>query len=147
MKKNLGIVFLLFLFAGVINAKEHTVKLVTVGANNESMVFEPGYIKVDKGDTIIFDPSDITHNAESFSVPEGAKPFSTPLNAKPTKVTFDTEGVYLYKCVPHAIMGMLGVVQVGNPVNIDQTKSDWEKFKATVAVNKERVDEYLKQVK
>ena len=30
----------------------------------------------------------------------------------------------------------------------DETiKADWEKFKATVMINKERVDEYLKNVK
>ncbi len=111
------------------------------------MVFEPGFIKINKGDTIIFKPSDVTHNAESFSVPPNAKPFKTPLNGKPTKVTFSEDGIYLYKCLPHAIMGMLGVVQVGEPVNMEETKKNWEKFKATVAINKDRVDNYLKMVK
>tara|TARA_B100000945_G_scaffold294398_1_gene271065 strand:+ start:467 stop:952 length:486 start_codon:yes stop_codon:yes gene_type:complete len=146
MKKILVAISLAFVSASSY-AAEYTVNLVTVGTGNQSMVFEPGYLKISKGDTVVFAPSDITHNAVSFSIPPDAKSFSTPLDGKPAKVTFDTEGIYLYKCVPHAIMGMLGVIQVGKPVNLKQTKANWEKFKATVVVNKERVDEYLKNVK
>lgn len=146
MKKFLVAISLAFLSV-LSNAAEYKVNLVTVGAGNESMVFEPGYLKISKGDTVIFAPSDITHNAVSFSIPPNAKSFSTPLDGKPAKVTFDTEGIYLYKCVPHAVMGMLGVIQVGKPVNLKQTKADWEKFKTTVMIKKERVDEYLKNVK
>ena len=62
----------------------------------------------------MFTPSHITHNAIFFSIPPGTKSFSTPPDEKPVKVNFDTEDIYLYKCEPCAIMGMLGVVQVGN---------------------------------
>ncbi len=144
--KKLVIILCLTLFAPLINAKEYTVNLVTTGANNQSMVFEPGYIKIEKGDTINFVPSDVTHNAESFSAPTGGA-FKTPLNGKATKVKFDKEGVYLYKCLPHAVMGMLGVVQVGKAVNLDQVKKAWKDFKGTVAINKERMDGYLAEVK
>ncbi len=144
--KKLATLLCFTLFAPVLFAKEHTVNLVTVGASNASMVMEPGYIKIEKGDTINFVPSDVTHNAESFSAPAGGE-FKTPLNGKATKVTFDKEGVYLYKCLPHAVMGMVGVVQVGKPVNLDQSKKDWKKFRGTVAINKERMDGYLAEVK
>ena len=35
-------------------------------------------------------------------------------------LTFDTPGVYLYQCTPHASMGMIGLVVVGEDTsNID----------------------------
>lgn len=128
-----------------VKAAEHTVKLVTSGANGATMIMEPGFIKIEKGDVINFIPSDVSHNAQSFSIPEGAKTFNTPFG-KPAKVTFDIEGVYLYKCLPHTIMGMVGLVQVGNAINFEAAKKDWQTVKPTVALNKERMDNYLKQV-
>ncbi|MBU2970332.1 pseudoazurin [Pseudoalteromonas sp. C2R02] len=128
-----------------VNAAEHTVKLVTSGTNSATMIMEPGYIKIEKGDVINFIPSDASHNAQSFSVPDGAKAFSTPFG-KPTKVTFNTEGVYLYKCLPHTVMGMVGLVQVGSAINLEAAKKDWQTVKPTVALNKERMDNYLKKV-
>ena len=32
-------------------------------------------------------------------------------------MTFDTEGVYLYQCTPHATMGMIAIVVVGDGNN------------------------------
>jgi len=128
-----------------LDAAEYTVNMVTSGKDGKTMIMEPGYIKINKGDVINFVPSDTSHNAESFSVPEGAKTFITPYG-KPQKVTFDTEGVYLYKCLPHTVMGMVGLVQVGAPVNLDKANSAWQVLKPTVALNKERMDNYLKQV-
>ena len=129
-----------------LSAAEHTVKLVTSGANGAMMIMEPGYIHIQKGDVINFVPSDASHNAESFLVPKGAEVFNTPFG-KPTKVTFNKEGVYLYKCMPHMVMGMLGVVQVGEAVNKEQAEQAWQSVKATVAMNKDRMEGYLKQVK
>ncbi|SFC28539.1 plastocyanin/azurin family copper-binding protein, partial [Pseudoalteromonas denitrificans] len=99
-----------------VHAAEHTVKLVTSGSDGATMFMEPGYIKINKGDVINFIPSDASHNAQSFSVPKGAKAFMTPFG-QPAKVTFDKEGVYLYKCLPHIVMGMVGLVQVGSAEN------------------------------
>jgi pseudoazurin len=78
------------------------------------MVFEPAFLQVEKGDTVTFVPTDRSHNAESLKgmTPEGAEPFKGKMNA-PVTVTFGTEGVYGYKCLPHYAMGMVGVVVVG----------------------------------
>ena len=141
------LVFILSIVAATSFAAEHTVHLVTESSKGERMAMEPGYIKIDKGDTINFIPSDATHNAESFYIPAGAKAFNTPLNGQPTKVTFEVEGIYLYQCMPHAPFGMLGVVQVGNPHNLDRAKKEWENFKTTVAIGKERMDRYMDQIK
>lgn len=141
----LTISFVLSLGITQVNAAEHTVNLVTSGENGATMVMEPGYIKIQKGDVINFIPSDATHNAQSFSVPDGAKTFMTPFG-EATKVTFDTQGVYLYKCLPHTVLGMVGLVQVGNAVNLADAKKDWQAAKSSVVMNKERMDNYFKKV-
>jgi pseudoazurin len=129
-----------------LSAAEYTVKLVTSGTNGAMMVMEPGFIHIEKGDVVNFIPSDSSHNAESFFIPEGAEAFNTPFG-KPTKITFNNEGIYLYKCMPHMVMGMLGVVQVGKAVNKEQANKAWQDVQPTVAMNKDRMEGYLKQVK
>jgi hypothetical protein len=61
--------------------------------------------------------------------------------------TFDTKGVYLYKCTPHFALGMLGVIQVGAAENLSKVKKDWSDISSGVVMNKERVSAYLSQVK
>jgi len=107
---------------------------------------EPGFIKVAIGDTINFVPSDVSHNAQSFSIPAGAEEFVTPMGAA-MKVTFTQEGVYLYQCLPHTMMGMVGVIQVGEAVNLEQVKQDFATLEPSVSMNKERIAQYMEQVK
>ena len=92
---------------------------------NGVMVFEPSLIKVAKGDTVTFVPTDKSHNAESIKgmIPEGAEPFKGKMN-EAVKVTFDVEGAYAVKCAPHVGMGMVALVVVGEaPANIDAIKA------------------------
>lgn len=96
-------------------AADFEVKMLNRGEAG-MMVFEPAFLQVEKGDTVTFVPTDRSHNAESIGgmAPEGAEPFKGKMNA-PVTVTFETEGVYGYKCLPHYAMGMVGVVVVGDP--------------------------------
>lgn len=90
-----------------------------------AMVFEPGGIKIAKGDTVTFVPTDKSHNAETIKdmIPESATPFKGKMN-EAIKVTFDTEGAYAIKCAPHVGMGMVAVVVVGDaPANLDAVKT------------------------
>ncbi|QBF83277.1 pseudoazurin [Shewanella maritima] len=125
-------------------AAEHEVKLLTADAAGQTMIMEPGYLKIAKGDTIKFTPADPTHNVESMVIPEGAEAFNGPMG-QPFSVTFNNEGVYLYKCTPHFVMGMLGVIQVDNAVNIDDVKQQWTTIEPGVMMNKERIAQYLEQ--
>lgn len=105
-------------------AAEHTVKMLNKGSGG-MMVFEPALIKVKPGDSVVFLPSDKTHNAESITgmVPAGAQPFKGAMN-QPVKVTFSKPGVYGYKCTPHYGMGMVGAVVVGTTkTNIAQAQA------------------------
>ncbi|MBL0372763.1 pseudoazurin [Rhizobium sp. KVB221] len=90
-----------------------------------AMVFEPAFVKIAKGDTVTFVPTDKGHNAETIKgmMPDGAKPFKSKMN-ETLKVTFDVDGAYGIKCMPHVGMGMVGLVVVGDaPANIDAVKS------------------------
>lgn len=105
-------------------AADFEVQMLNKGKDG-AMVFEPSLVKVAKGDTVTFVPTDKSHNAETFKglIPEGAKPFKGKMNEKLT-VTFDTDGAYAIKCAPHVGMGMVALVVVGNaPANIDAIKS------------------------
>ena len=59
------------------------------------MVFEPSLIKVAKGDTVTFVPTDKGHNAETVKdlIPEGAKPFKGKMN-EALQIKFDVDGAY-----------------------------------------------------
>ncbi|MEN3150691.1 pseudoazurin [Neorhizobium sp. IRAMC:178] len=100
--------------ATVASAADFEVHMLNKGKDG-AMVFEPSSLKVAKGDTVTFVPTDKSHNAETIDglIPEGAKPFKGQMNES-VKVTFDVEGAYAVKCAPHVGMGMIGLVVVGN---------------------------------
>jgi len=105
-------------------AAEHEVQMLNKGEKGV-IVFEPDFIQAAPGDTIRFIPTNKTHNAESIPamMPEGAEPFKGKLNQE-ISVTFEEEGVYGYKCMPHYAMGMVGVVVVGDsPANVEEAKA------------------------
>lgn len=105
------------------HAKEHVVRMLNKGAAGP-MVFEPALLKVVPGDSVRFEPTDLSHNAESIAgmIPAEAAAFKGKLN-QPITVKFTVPGVYGYKCLPHYIMGMVGVVVVGKPTNLAQASS------------------------
>ena len=109
--------------AGGARAAEVEVKLLNKGADGV-MVFEPAFVKIAPGDTVKFVSTDKGHNAESIKgmLPEGAAPFAGK-NNEDIAVKFEQEGVYGIKCLPHYGMGMVAMIVVGNPGNIDQAKA------------------------
>ena len=111
-------------FGGAAYAAEVEVKLLNKGADGTPMVFEPSFIKIAPGDTVKFLSTDKGHNAETIKgmLPEGAASF-VGKNGEDVAVTFDKEGVYGVKCLPHYGMGMVAMVVVGNPVNADQARA------------------------
>ena len=125
---------------------EHTIKMLNSGEGGQ-MIFEPAVIKVSKGDTIHFKASDMSHNSASIDgmVPEGANPWSGQMNMD-ISITLDTEGIYVYQCDPHVMMAMIGVIQVGEPTNIDQIKDASTTLKSSFVMNSERIDNYLNQL-
>jgi pseudoazurin len=125
---------------------EHIVKMLNSG-DGGNMIFEPAVIKVSKGDTIYFKAVDMAHNSATMNnmIPEGAKEWSSELN-KDFSIALDTEGVYVYQCDPHAMMAMIGVIQVGEAINLDEVKAEANKQKSMFVMNGNRIDEYLSQL-
>ena len=137
--KRLIITFALLLtIPSLLVAKEHQVKMLTANASGQTMIMEPAFLKIALGDTVRFIPSDASHNAQSLVSPKGASSFSTPM-CKTSVVYFKQEGAYLYKCLPHFALGMVGVIQVGQAVNIDDVKVQWQTLQTGVVMNKDRV--------
>jgi pseudoazurin len=115
--------FAVLMSASMTLAAEVEVKMLNKGAEG-LMVFEPALVKIEPGDTVKFVASDKSHNAESIKnmLPEGAAPFAGKTN-EDVAVTFDKSGVYGVKCMPHYAMGMVALVVVGKPDNLDQAKA------------------------
>ena len=109
---------------GLAVAAEIEVKMLNKGADGGAMVFEPALVKIEPGDTIKFVATDKGHNAETIKgmLPDGATPF-TGKNGEDVNVRFDQAGVYGVKCPPHYGMGMVALVVVGGPANLDQAKA------------------------
>ncbi|QQM32878.1 pseudoazurin (plasmid) [Martelella lutilitoris] len=97
-----------------VRAADHVVNMLNRG-DDGIMVFEPGLLVIEPGDTVRFVAADRGHNAETIDgmVPEGAAGFEGRLNEE---VLFspDTEGVYAIKCKPHYAMGMVMIIAVGD---------------------------------
>ncbi len=125
---------------------EHIIKMLNSGSGG-SMVFEPAVIKVSKGDTIHFKATDMSHNSVSMDgmIPAGASSWAGQLNQDIT-VKLDSEGVYVYQCDPHAMMAMIGVIQVGEAVNLSEVKNAAIDKKSTFMMNSDRLDTYLSQL-
>ena len=125
---------------------EHVVKMLNSGDGGQ-MIFEPAVIKVSVGDTIHFKATDMSHNSASVQgmVPNGASAWAGSMN-QDVSVTLDTEGVYVYQCDPHAMMAMIGVIQVGDAVNMNEIKQASENYRATFVMNADRIDNYLNQI-
>ena len=118
-----GLALGLGLFGSSAMAAEVTVEMRNKGAKG-AMVFEPDLIRIAPGDTVHFVATDKSHDAESIKgmLPDGAEPFAGKPNEDVT-VTFTKEGVYGIKCNPHYGMGMVAVVVVGAPGNLEAAKA------------------------
>jgi pseudoazurin len=145
-KKNLFLT-LLISFNLYAVGKNYEVQMLNQGSEGY-MVFEPSVIKIQKGDSITFKATDAAHNSASIDgmIPAGAKVWNSKLSQDIT-VTFDVEGIYGYQCTPHAMMAMIGLIQVGeNKDNLESVKAAAQKFKATFVMNQDRFDNYLSQL-
>lgn len=111
------------MLAGAAHAADHQVQMLNKGEKG-AMVFQPDYIAAAPGDTITFIPTDKSHDAQSIKgmIPEGVEPFKGKINQEVT-VTVDKEGIYGVKCTPHYGMGMVALIVVGEPTNLEEAKA------------------------
>ncbi len=98
--------------------------------NAEARIFNPDVIYVQPGDNVRF-VNMTSHDAVSINqvplpdgqvfegmLPEGTEGWKSRMGDDFT-LQLDVEGVYPYVCIPHIGFGMVGVIVVGEPVNID----------------------------
>ena len=125
-------------------AAEHVIKMKNSGEDG-TLVFEPGFLQAEVGDTVIFEATDLSHNTASFLVPEGAETWDGAINEE-IEITLDTEGIYVYVCTPHIMLNMVGIIQVGEPENMDAARAAVDELTAGAVANQDRLEQYLAQV-
>jgi len=81
----------------------------------ESMVFNPDIVCAEVGDMLRFVATDRGHNSQTNPdmVPEGGTEWRGRINEE-IEVTIEVPGAYGYLCQPHASVGMVGLVLVGD---------------------------------
>ena len=124
--RNFYLIFMVVCFMGgmVLSAKAEEKEPLIIEMLNkrgkEKMLYGQDVARVDVGQTITWTPDSKGHNVQFVSVPEGVEKVKSKLS-KEFSYTFEQEGVYLYVCTPHASMGMIGMVIVGeSDVNLDE---------------------------
>ncbi len=138
---------LLTFLAVSVGAENFNIKMVNTDSSGQIMVFDPPYLKANIGDTVTFIPVDALHNSKSVKnlIPSSATPWEGAMDEKIT-VELNVEGIYIYQCTPHLALGMIGVIQVGNPVNLQEIDNNISPLESSIAINKERVKNYLSQI-
>ncbi len=138
------IVFSLF-FRFAAQAATHEVKMLNNGKDGV-MVFEPAFLKANKGDSVKFVPTDAGHDVASVEIPKGAKSWQAS-TGKSITVKLTQEGVYLYVCKAHVNMAMTGVIQVGGAKNLAAVQSKAKELSGQFVMNKDRLDKVFAQIK
>ena len=103
-----------FMFTFSVFSKEFVVDMLNKRDDGQRMVYSQDVVSVALGDTVKWLPTEAGHNVEFVAGPEGFElPPKSYIN-KEFSMKFETPGIYLYVCSPHSIMGMIGLVIVGD---------------------------------
>ena len=95
-------------------AEDISIDMLNKRDDGAKMVYSEDIARIDVGDTITWLPKSKGHNVHFIAGPEGWDLPKKSKNNKETSLTFDVPGVYLYQCTPHASMGMIALVVVGD---------------------------------
>ncbi|MBL1436343.1 MAG: pseudoazurin [Rhodobacteraceae bacterium] len=109
-------------------ADTFTIRMISEDPNIEgdsTMVFDPPLLRVALGDTVIFEPVQSGHNTASKNgmIPEGVESWNSRID-ETFEITFSVDGTYGYVCMPHYLVGMVGMILVGDySVNLDDARA------------------------
>ena len=128
MNKSIIIVMALAFFSTILlqaaNAEDMTVDMLNKRDDGAKMSYSEDIARIHVGDTITWVPTSKGHNVHFVAGPDGWDLPKKSKNNKEVAITFDTPGVYLYQCTPHATMGMIAMVIVGEDLsNLDDIKA------------------------
>ena len=106
---------LLMVMATSAFADNATVEMWNKDPDNKKrkMVFSQEIVTIDVGESVTWLATDKGHNVQMIDGPDGVKLPGKSKVSKDVTLSFDTPGVYVYVCTPHATMGMIGIVVVG----------------------------------
>ena len=127
---------------------DHTVEMLS-SSNGQMMVFKPAVIQINPGDTVTWKATNPGHNTASINEmsPDSSLQWDGKINEE-LKITFTKEGVYGYKCTPHYILGMVGIVSVGdNTTNLSSASEYASEAEKKFATNKDRFTKYINELK
>jgi pseudoazurin len=98
-------------------------KAQTVVINAEARAFNPDIVYIQPGDTVQW-TNMTSHTSTSIGglIPAGATPWNGQLGEN-LQVTLTVPGIYGYYCIPDIGFGMMGVIVVGKPTNLDEVKA------------------------
>ena len=133
------------LCATSVSAADITIKMLDSSSTEGTLAFEPSFVKAEVNDTLVFSPVNPGHNTHSLFAPSGAQPWKSAFD-KEFRVKLEKEGVYLYACDAHKDMGMVGVVQVGKAINLDDARKKATEESGSMVMNKNRFSKALDQV-
>ena len=123
MKKLLSTIAIAASLSAPAFAEDITVEMLNKRDDGAKMVYSEDISRIDVGDTITWVPSSKGHNVHFIAGPDGWELPTKSKNNKEVSITFDVPGVYLYQCTPHATMGMIAMVVVGDDTsNLDAIK-------------------------
>ena len=107
---------LLMVMATSAFAEDATVEMWNKDPDDKSrkMVFSQEIVAIEPGQSVTWLATDKGHNVELIDGPDGVELEGKSKISKDVTITFDQEGVYVYVCTPHASMGMIGIVVVGD---------------------------------
>ena len=96
------------------DSAEIIIDMLNLREDGERMVYSQDVVNIEVGDTVKWLPKDGGHNVEFVAGPDSFEiPPKSYINRE-VSIKFDIPGIYLYVCSPHSIMGMIGLIVVGN---------------------------------
>ncbi|WP_325050394.1 pseudoazurin [Falsigemmobacter faecalis] len=80
-----------------------------------SMIYEPDFLRIAPGDTVVFRVTHPSHNAATIAgmIPNGAAKLLGKIDQE-IEMTLNVPGTYGIKCSPHFSMGMVMMIEVGD---------------------------------
>lgn len=107
-------------------------------------VYTPSMVRIQPGDSVRLVAADKGHNAVSIDglLPKAAEPIRVGFNRDAT-ITLTEPGIYGIKCTPHVALGMVGLIVVGRPDNIDEALAAIETLPAR---GRQRLEELLSRL-
>ena len=142
------LVLIIFIISVPAFSADHTVDMLS-SSDGQMMVFKPAVLKINPGDTVTWKATNPGHNTASINEmsPDSSLQWDGKINEE-LKITFTKEGVYGYKCTPHYILGMVGIVSVGdNTANLSAATAYAADAEKKFATNKDRFSKYINELK